>query len=164
MSRVLVALAGVVAALGPVAAQDDNRFAPGDAVLSCQASASVTCAYAECVQEADPMGYPVQFRIDLATRRGSLCTFTYCRNFALMSAPAAPAREPGLTGFGEGALTGFTVSAASSSTETEPQPVIDFALSISRDGESFFLGNIDEGGVSGWMGGCELAEPNEAGE
>lgn len=145
-------------AAAPASAQDGGGFAPGEAVLACQASRSVSCAATGCVEEVDEAGLPVSLRIDLATRRGNLCTYTYCRNFALMAAPTAPAQTPGLSGFGQDALNGFTVSAASSSTDSEPQPVIDYALSISRDAERFFLGNIGDGGVSGWSGACALTD------
>jgi hypothetical protein len=121
--------------------------------LVCKATHTLNCEGAVCEAEGaeEPDSIPVSLRIGVSSGRGNLCTYTYCRNFKLVPAPGDTLKEA------LSKLSGFTLSEKSGSTgEDLVRPAIDYQLSISEDRTRFVLGNMSDGGFSGWAGTCTV--------
>ncbi|HRE42839.1 MAG TPA: hypothetical protein PKY87_02590 [Terricaulis sp.] len=121
--------------------------------VSCQATHEISCDGAgNCVSEAGDTIH-VNFRYTPATRRGDLCTYTYCRDFELLPQPTA-------AGQASPPDSGFTLSEHSGSTEEyQNVPVVDYQLSLDEDRRHFVLLNVERGVSGGWAGVCTAAEP-----
>ena len=149
MGKSLIAVL-LLAAAPAMAAEPPGRQ------IQCQASMRFSCAGEDCAHEIDEHGAPVIVSYSPETRRGELCTYTYCRQFELLAAPAAPA-APGQTRLGH---TGFTLSEHAGSTpDLHDRPVVDFQLSFADDFSRFMLANVQDGGVGGWAGACTAGAP-----
>lgn len=117
-------------------------------LLNCRATHSVSCMGAECKNEADEQLH-VTLTLKTASGAGELCTFTYCRDFMLLPAPGRT-MEQTVTDW-----TGYTLSTRRGSVgEDAEHPAVDFQLSLSKDRARFMLGNLADGGFSGWSGTC----------
>lgn len=144
--------AGVVLALLTATSAQAVSVA-AEAALSCRATHTINCLDGEaCVRSPDEF-IPITVDYDPAARSGDLCTYTYCRSFEMVAAPSAPNQS-------RDALTGFTFSADSGSTdEYRGVPVVDFQLSFNEARSRFVLVNVANGGVSGWGGVCGADAP-----
>src|SRR5690554_4979406 len=119
--------------------------------VSCKATHNVTCDGAIC--HSEPPGedetLPVSLALSTESGKGNLCTYSYCRGFVLVPFPGDTPEEM------LEKLSGFTLSERRGSAgEDLDRPGIDYQLSISADHRRFFLGNLHDGGVSGWAGAC----------
>lgn len=119
--------------------------------LRCHATHSVGCEGADCRSELPEDGdvIYVGFRLSPVSGKGSLCTYSYCRDFVLVPLPGDSLDEALKK------LSGFTLSEKRGSTEDDlERPAIDYQLSVSEDRARFFLGNLVDGAFAGWMGTC----------
>jgi len=124
-----------------------------EAALSCRATHTLNCADGEACERTPDEFIQITVDYDPAARSGDLCTYTYCRSFEMVAQPAAPGQV-------RDALTGFTFSADSGSTEEyQGAPVVDFQLSFNAARTRFVLVNVANGGVGGWGGVCGADAP-----
>lgn len=147
MRRAIAALAAL--AIGASALAQEEEAARTN--LSCRATHHVECRGGTCRSEADD-NIHVTVDVVLESGVGSICTYTYCRDFMLTPAPGETVDEA------MARWTGFTLSASRGSTEEHiGRPAIDYQLSLSEDRARFFLGGADNGGFGGWAGACAAA-------
>jgi hypothetical protein len=129
--------------------------------LRCTATHTPDCKGATCRTEEPaievPDSVPVSLELSQVSGRGNLCTYTYCRDFVLVPLPGDSLDDALET------LSGLTLSERRGSTGDDLEsPEIDYQLSISQDRKRFFLGNLVDGGFSGWAGTCTLVEADGA--
>jgi hypothetical protein len=115
--------------------------------IACKADRNLSCSGAGCESGQDDF-LQVELTYDPSTARGSLCTFTYCREIAVMTPPGS-----------RDATSGLVLSAASGSTPpASEEPTLDYALTIAPDLKTFALMSFAEGRFSGYGGACTTAE------
>jgi hypothetical protein len=104
-----------------------------------------------CRGEASLPGEDIYVTVDVATASGvgTICTYTYCREFMLAPKPGDTVEDA------IAKWTGYTLSTKRGSTGDDLHtPAIDYQISISKDRTWFFLGSLDDGSFSGWGGTC----------
>ena len=119
--------------------------------LNCKATHSLNCEGANCLSKRPEDGGTiyVNFTLSTVSGNGNLCTYTYCRDFVLVPLPGDSLDET------LSKLKGFTLSEQRGATGDDVNhPAIDYQLSISEDRRRFFLGNLVNGGFTGWVGTC----------
>jgi hypothetical protein len=150
MQRILALALGVAFATAAVA-QDDDAPAYD---LYCRATHEISCNAGACERTA---GDSIHVGVSLisASGVGSICTYTYCRDFMLVPNPGDTVQSA------VERWTGFTLSTSRGSTEEHiGRPVIDYQLSISADRTRFVLGGAEDGGFGGWAGACRPRAEN----
>jgi hypothetical protein len=122
--------------------------------IRCEATLDLSCGDENgCASERHAQALPIAITYSPETRRGDLCTYTYCRGFELLAPPSAP----GQTRDGH---SGFTLSEHAGSTpELQNRSVVDFQLTFAEDFSRFALVNVQDGGVGGWAGACTAGGP-----
>jgi hypothetical protein len=144
MKRVLAMSLGLAFATTALA-QDEEQPAYD---LHCRATHEISCSAASCDSEAGDSIH-VGVSLALASGRGNICTYTYCRDFMLVPNPGDTVGEA------VSRWTGFTLSESRGSTEEHiGRPAIDYQLSVSEDRTRFVLGGAENGGFGGWAGVC----------
>lgn len=150
MKRILAFALGVAMSTTAMA-QDDEEALPYD--LYCRATHEISCNAGECSRTAGDSIY-VGLSIITASGKGSMCTYTYCRDFMLVPNPGETVNAA------VGSWTGFTLSESRGSTEEHiGRPAIDYQVSISEDRTRFVLGGAENGGFGGWAGSCSPNPP-----
>lgn len=113
-------------------------------VLRCDADSSLTCTGAQCKRVPDEYAH-VELFLSPSEKGGSLCTFTYCRDFDWL--PVMGDKSKRRT---------FGPIRSDSSGSTDDRfgiPVVDYHLWISENRGRFALLPLDSSGAT-WTGGC----------
>lgn len=117
-------------------------------ILRCDADSGLSCSGAACTLEEDTYAHVDLFLLPSETE-GTLCTFTYCRDFKWL--PVLGDQSPRRT---------FGPIRSDSSGSTDDQfdiPVVDFHLWISEDRQRFALLPV-ESSHAAWAGSCRYQD------
>jgi hypothetical protein len=123
--------------------------------LFCRATHHVGCEGPMCRGEPALPGEDIYVGVNvaLASGVGTICTYTYCREFMLSPKPGDTLEDA------IAKWTGHTLSRKRGSTGDDLlAPAIDYQISISEDRSWFFLGNLDDGSFAGWGGVCSAQD------
>lgn len=140
-------LRGIVSVIFMAAAHASAQPA---ADINCEATSAVFCEASACGSDRSEKGdIPVHLELSAVSGTGTLCTYTYCRDFVLVPFPG-DSLDDALQ-----RLRGFTLSDSGGSKASDrDRPAIDYQLSISEDRQGFILGGLVDGRFVGWTGTC----------